>query len=79
MSLTRNAYAALCRGILLFQRELASLDMKASITINLDPIDFAAVMHSADPLMMSTAEQMPDGSVRIMDAIVRARRLRDDL
>jgi hypothetical protein len=74
MSLGRNPFRALCEGIYAFQRELGSAGMTSSLVVNLDPHDFKGVLHSAETWM--GGEMLPDGSVRIMDAIVRPRRLK---
>lgn len=75
MSLNRDKFRALCAAIDAFQREMDDANMKSSIVINLDLPDFQGVMHSADQMFGYTI--MPDGSVKIMDAIVRPRRLAD--
>jgi hypothetical protein len=74
MGFGRSPFRALCEGIWRFQNELADAGMTSSLVINLDPRDFRGVLASEEA--MFNTERLPDGGIRIMDAIVRPRRLK---
>lgn len=76
MSFDRSPFRALCEAVWLFQRECKDAELTASLTINLDPESLARVMRSEEFIFQ--AEHLPNGAIRIMDAIIIPRRLNSE-